>query len=101
MEEDEVADGGRMRRAIERFTASLSEGRATKLVLRVSADTPVDLVVRAGRIDVGVVSVPEGGGWVEPQIEIPGDRVRARTEIEIVPKQEGALFNAFHHWFYQ
>lgn len=100
VEQEDVADGGRMRRAVERFSASLSEGRATKLVLRVSAEAPVDLVVRAGSIDVGVVSVPEGG-WVERVIDIPGDRVRARTEIEVVPRQEGALFNAFHHWFYQ
>jgi hypothetical protein len=100
VEQEDVADGGRMRRTVERFTASLSEGRAAKLVLRVSADVPVDLVVRAGSIDVGVVSVAEGG-WVEREIDIPGDRVRARTEIEIAPRQEGALFNAFHHWFYQ
>ena len=95
----EIADAGRMRRSLDRFTATLAQGRAASLVLRASADTDVELVVRAGGIEVGSARVP-AGAWVERVVEIPPDRVWARTEIEITPREAG-LFHAFHYWLYQ
>lgn len=99
-EQDDVADGGRLRRGRERFLAKLPDGRPVKLILRASADVPVALVIRAGGIEVGTADVGEFG-WTERRIEIPGDRVREKTEIEITPKDAGATFNIFHVWLYE
>jgi len=101
-ESDEIADGGRKRRALDRFTAELTQGRATTLVMRVSADEATEIVVRAGGLDVGTLEIP-AGAWVERNVEIPADRVWSRTEIEIAPlaSKGGGLFHAFHYWLYQ
>jgi hypothetical protein len=96
----EIADGGRLRRAVDRFTTSLQQGRAARFVLRVSAEVPVELVVRAGGVDAGTTRLSPGP-WTEHVIEIPPDRVRDRTEIEVRSMQEGAYFNVFHGWFFQ
>ncbi|WP_338046557.1 hypothetical protein [Polyangium spumosum] len=95
----EIADGGRMRRSLDRFSTNLAQGRAAALVLRVSADTDVELVVRAGGIEVGSARIP-AGPWVERVVMIPPDRVWARTELEVTPR-EGGVFHAFHYWLYQ
>ena len=95
----EIADGGRMRRSLDRFSAILTQGRAATLVMRVSADADVELVVRAGGIEVGSARLP-AGAWVERTVDIPPDRVWARTEIEVTPREAGA-FHAFHYWLYQ
>ena len=96
----EIADGGRMRRSLDRFITTLAQGRAATLVMRVSADADVELVVRAGGIEVGSARI-SAGAWVERIVEIPPDRVWGRTEIEITPREGGGVFHAFHYWFYQ
>jgi len=96
----EIADGGRQKRTLERFTGKLEVGRAARLVMRLSAEHDVEMVVRAGGVEVG--TVPVGlGAWKERVVEIPPDRVRERTEIEIAPKESSATFCSFHVWFYQ
>jgi hypothetical protein len=94
-----VADGGRLRRAKDRFTAKLVPLRPATLVMRVSAEAPVALTVRAGGQEVGTVDLP-AGAWVERSIAIPADRVEERTELEVGSSSAGR-FNAFHYWVYQ
>ncbi len=95
----EIADGGRMRRRLDRFVASFKPARPAKLVMRVSADQDTELVVRMGGVDVGTTSIPMGE-WVERTVELPSasDHV---AEIEVEPKQPSMLFNSFHYWIVQ
>jgi hypothetical protein len=98
-ERPQIADGGRMKRGWDRFEAHLSAGKAATLVMRVGAEAPVEIEVRANGEAIGMVAVPETT-WVERQITVPAEKVRERMAIEVVAKEPGR-FGSFHYWVYQ
>ncbi|HZF54526.1 MAG TPA: hypothetical protein VE093_38025 [Polyangiaceae bacterium] len=91
-----IADGGRFRRTLDRFTARLKPGAPARLILRVSADDDVALTITAGGRDVGSVPVPPWP-WVERSIDLPAEVVSEATPIAITAPK-GAHFHAFHYW---
>jgi hypothetical protein len=95
----EIADGGRLRRRLDRFVASFQPGRPAKLVLRVSAEQEMELLVSVAGADVGSTRIP-GGEWVEREVQLPaiGEHDAA---VEIFPKNGALLFNSYHYWIVQ
>ena len=101
-----IADGGRLRRAEDRFRLKLPAGQIGRLVMRVAADAPVDLRISAGaEREVGVVTIDGESGWVERAVDLPV--VSGGGETEIVVKataREGAereaRFGSFHYWVF-
>ncbi len=74
-----------------------------RLVMRVSADAPVDLTVWAGGREVGTVPVEGGPGWVEPGIDLPEGRGETAISVGVRGRggaEDDAWFGAFHYWVY-
>jgi hypothetical protein len=82
--EKPIADGGRLHRTKDRFRVRLPKGAPAELVMRVSAETPLDLVVSAGGREVGSVAVEAEGGWMEGKVSLPAE----------------ATGPEFHYWVY-
>ena len=78
-------------------------GRRLVRALLDRGDTPISLSRKQPKEPVGEVIVGDpttAGPWVERVVEIPPDRVWARTEIEVTPREAG-MFHSFHYWLYQ
>ena len=96
-----VADGGRVRRRHDSFTAHLPAGKPARMVMRGGSDTAVTLTVAASGHELGTIELPPGGAWVERTIEIPADVATASTPLTVVVHGEGdPRFHSFHYWFY-
>jgi hypothetical protein len=95
-----VADGGRVHRHYDRFTAHLPAGRAVKMVMRGGSDDDVTLTVAAEGHEIGTIAIP-AGTWTEPSIAIPAGVAAASTALTITVRGEGdPRFHSFHYWFY-
>lgn len=90
-----VVDGGRGRRARDRFTVKLPPGRAAKLVARVQSDHELTLEAHAGDRKLGSELVL-AGAWVELSFPIPAELAGERTKIEV--NAPGGTFTSFHYW---
>ncbi len=92
------ADGGRFQRSLDRFEAHLPEGTAVRGIARLvgplSAD--VDVVVSVGGQDLATLHVPADEA-TEQSFEIPADKVKARTVVELRPLE--GTFGSLHYWF--
>jgi hypothetical protein len=98
-----IADGGRLRRAEDRFRLRLPAGQIGRLVMRVTADTALDLRVSAAGREVGVAAIDEESGWVERAVDLPAVPGGGATEIEVRAKARDdgpARFGSFHYWVY-
>jgi hypothetical protein len=95
-----VADGGRVHRRYDSFTAHLPAGKAARLVMRVGADDAVTLTVSAGDHALGTIEIPSGP-WVERTIEIPASAATTSTPLTVVVHgEDDPRFHSFHYWFY-
>ena len=95
-----IADGGRVHRRFDRFTAHLPEGKAVQMVMRAGADEAVSLSIAVGDREVGTVEIP-AGGWVERAVAIPASVSAARAIVTVTARGEGdPKFHSFHYWFY-
>ena len=92
-----LSDGGRARRRRDRFVARVEPGREARLWMRVSAEAPARLAVRAGDRDAGTVEVP-AGEWVERSVALPASGPEVPIEVAAVGD---ARFASFHYWIYQ
>jgi hypothetical protein len=99
-----VADGGRLHRSRDRFTARLPPGRPLRMVMRVAAEDPIELSIEAAEREVTTVGVLPGG-WVEHAVDLPA--MAGPTAISVSARApRGAAgastpqFHAFHYWFY-
>jgi hypothetical protein len=98
-----VADGGRLRRSRDAFRVALPAGKRGRLVMRVSAEAPVDLVVTADGRAAGSVLVEEDPAWVEVGIDLPAGLAGGETSIVVTAQSrdgEPVRFGAFHYWLY-
>jgi hypothetical protein len=100
-----VADGGRLRRSRDAFRVALPAGKRGRLVMRVSAETPVDLAVTAAGREAGSVLVEDASAWVEVEIDLPAG-LAGETAIVVTARPrndadgEPVRFGAFHYWLY-
>ena len=95
-----IADGGRVHRRFDSFTAHLPAGKAVRMVMRFGAEEAVTLTVQSADHEIGRIEIP-AGAWVERSIEIPASVAAASTPLSIVVPGEGTpQFQSFHYWFY-
>ncbi|MCC6554829.1 MAG: hypothetical protein IT372_17785 [Polyangiaceae bacterium] len=95
----QIADGGRFRRAGDRFVARLAEARVVeqaRLVARVASDEGAELAVYLDEEEIGAIEVP-AGTWVERSVALPPPRIGRGAAIRIALRK-GASFHAFHYW---
>lgn len=92
------ADGGRFERLLDRFDAHLPEGAPIRGIARLVGPSTddVDVVVRVGGADLVTIRVPAGLA-VEQAFDIPADKVKSTTPIEVRPL--GSTFASLHYWF--
>ncbi len=100
-----IADGGRLRRAVDRFRLKLPAGQIGRLVMRVTVDAPVDLRVSVAGREAAVVAIDDESGWVERAVDLPAVAGGGETEIEVRARerdeaQGAARFGSFHYWVY-
>ena len=96
-----VADGGRVHRRYDSFTAHLPAGKAARMVMRGGADEAVTLTVTTSDRELGTIEIPAGSAWVERTIEIPASAATMSTLLTVVVRGEGdPRFQSFHYWFY-
>jgi hypothetical protein len=89
-----VVDGGRMRRAADRFVANLPADGDISLVARVAGSPHTKLRARIGGSDLGGVDVPEGP-WHEVSWPIPAT-ARGPQNVEV--NADPSAFTSFHYW---
>jgi hypothetical protein len=91
-----VVDGGRTNRAVERFTARLPAGVATRGIARV--DGPAGTVVRvfANGSAIGSFTLGDDEDWSECTFDVPPQSAE-RTKFEL--RAEGGLLTSYHYWF--
>lgn len=90
-----VVDGGRGRRARDRFTVKLPPGRAAKLVARVQSDHEIAVEAHVGERKIGSELVA-AGTWVELTFPIAAELAGDRTKVEV--NAPGSAFTSFHYW---
>jgi hypothetical protein len=103
-EEHPIADGGRMRRALDRFRVKLPGGARRELWMRVSSGVPMDLVVTVNGREVGVVALEGEGVWNERAVPIPAELPAGDNAVTVRARaREGAgdpRFGSFHYWVF-
>jgi hypothetical protein len=98
-----VADGGRVRRALDRFRMTLPEAGELSLVMRVGAEGPTAVSVKVGGVEVETVPVLAAGAWIERRLRLPRETARGVTTVEVrpVPSEESdGRFASFHYWLF-
>jgi hypothetical protein len=102
--EGAIADGGRLRRAVDRFHVAVPPGSRATLWMRVSAESPVDLVVAAGGREAGTVAVERVGEWVEASVQLPDEGAGGAVPVTVTARARDEApdprFGAFHYWVY-
>jgi hypothetical protein len=96
---NEIADGGRIKRLVDRFNVRLDSGRSVRMVMRVGAEDPTTLVVSFGGAEVGRVEVPYGS-WNELELTIPGANVEETNAIRVESSDHALAFTSMHYWFF-
>ncbi len=95
----ELVDGGRTRRLVDRFWVDLDAGHVARMAIRVGAEKPLSLSVRADDIEIGHVDVPSGP-WSEVEIAIPAERAGPATGIRVESTDPALPFTSMHYWFF-
>jgi hypothetical protein len=99
-----IADGGRVRRAADAFRVRLPATARRELWVRLSAEEPLDLVIRAGGREIGALSLDGDPGWVERGVPLPADLQAGDADVTITARAREAgvdgRFGAFHYWVF-
>jgi hypothetical protein len=99
----DLFDGGRsiQKGQAERFRMrGLTPGARAHLVMRVAPEAAMRVIVRVDGVATAVLPLARGDGWMEPAVEIPGDRVRGDVDIELFDEGPGD-FTLYHAWITQ
>ncbi len=102
-----VVDGGRLKRAWDRFKLTLPENKPSRLVMRVAPEEAPELVVSVNGVGAGSVSLVERDSWVEVSLDLPASPGGA-SSISVSPRPAEGLgeltrpptFASFHYWLY-
>jgi hypothetical protein len=99
-----LADGGRVRRARDGFRATIPDAARRELWVRLSAEEPVDVAIRANGRAIGTLTLDADPGWVERRLAIPAEIPPGDAEIAVTAaaREPGtdARFGAFHYWVF-
>ena len=93
-----IAEGGRYARTRDEFVAHVDAGRAARIVMRVGADTPTELVVRSGARELGRIAVGTEA-WIERSVLLAADVTGRSMPISVAPATPGT-FTSYHYWIY-
>ncbi len=116
-EGNEVAEGGRHRRLMDRFELSFDGATKPMLVARLAAPEDIDLEISVGTNKVATIHVPETG-WAEVDVALPvvtGRQlvtvaaVRGQlSEVPPTPAEDGTVpppgpktFGSLHYWLFR
>jgi hypothetical protein len=90
-----VIDGGRTRRVLERFTARLPSGVASRGIVRIEGSTGASVHVLANGQPVGAFDVDDD--WSERTFDVPAAVATGATRIEL--RVSGGAVTTYHYWF--
>ncbi len=93
---DEIVDGGRTKRGIERFVLHLHAGVAARCIARFQGSPRSTVRVLAGGEPVGTLDVDYLPDWVERSFSIPPRLAGARTQVEL--RASGGAITTYHYW---
>lgn len=113
---DEIAEGGRHRRLLDRFELTFDGSPRPVLALRLAAPEDIDLEVGVGGRKVAGVRVPESG-WAEVEVPLPAESGRQvvtvaaapnqLSEVPPTPSEDGTVppippktFGSLHYWLF-
>jgi hypothetical protein len=94
-----IADGGRLRRARDRFLVKLPSGKPARLVMRLTSEAPLELAVLVDEREIGAAAIPADFGWIEREIELPAGSAD-RAYVTVAVRGTRHRFGAFHYWIY-
>lgn len=75
-------------------------GTAGHLVVRTAPESTTRVRVRVGGADVGAFELARTGGWVEPAIAVPAERMTPDAVVELLNEGPGDFVD-FHAWVTQ
>ena len=78
-----VVDGGRTRRAVERFDAYLPQGMAVRGIVRLDGKAGTRVHVVANKRPVADLELGDDEDWVERTFDIPAASGRGPTNVEL------------------
>ncbi len=91
-----VVDGGRARRAAERFIAHLRPGVTTRGIVRLDGQVGTRARILASGEPVATFDL-DGDDWTECAFDIPAAMATGRTRIDV--SATGGTLTTFHYWF--
>jgi hypothetical protein len=91
----EIADGGRLERAEDRFDLTLA--RPSVMVMRVSSAAPLEVWLGLERLGEARSLGATGEEWEERAIDMPAT---AGPQIVVVRATERVRFASYHYWWY-
>jgi hypothetical protein len=95
-EGEQVIDGGRSRRSVERFVAHLRRGVAVRGVVRLEGRPGSSVRVLANGEPIAAFDVGDDD-WVERSFDLPARIAAVRTPLEL--RVAGGVISTFHYWF--
>ncbi|MDP9149942.1 MAG: hypothetical protein M3O36_08400, partial [Myxococcota bacterium] len=93
---DELIDGGRTRRHVERFVAHLRSGTATVGIARMQGPRGTHVRVLANGEAIGAFDIDDEN-WVERSFEVPARVAGPETHVEL--RAEPGPLTTYHYWF--
>jgi hypothetical protein len=94
----EIADGARIHRTLDQFTAHGSEGHRLAIVGRWTASDSAEVEISVGGVPVGRVEI-EDDGWTEKSIDVPAALSHAALDITVRAIGD-ETFGSAHYWVY-
>jgi hypothetical protein len=95
-----IADGGRIRRALDHFSMKLP-AQPARLVMRMSAEAPMELAVSVNGREIGAVTLPGEGGWTEAAVAVPAEVGGKEATFSVAPRDAAARFGSYHYWLFR
>jgi hypothetical protein len=99
-----ATDGGRLRRKVDRFNATLPSAPRRELWVRLSSEVPVDAVITANGKQLGVVPLDAEDTWLERHVVVPPELPPGEVTVEVTARSAepgiDARFGSFHYWVF-
>jgi hypothetical protein len=96
---DEIADGARVARIVDRFVLHGAPGTAYRIVARFAASHDAELQARIGDQLVATLHVAPSG-WTEAAFDVPESLASEAMPVSIVDTTDTG-FGSAHYWLYE